>query len=136
MGWWVRERKNQRSWEDYLVSQGRCYACLRVGEGTMVEGKVNGWAVATQINGDRYEGEWVDNQMTGKGKLYYADGSIYEGEWSNNERHGKGQYLDSLGNRFDGYFKNDIAIEGTCHLIDDSKADCFQLIDGDWVINR
>ena len=65
------------------------------------------WAILTDSDGSRYEGEtWHGLLKHGKGTNYWASGDRYEGEHEFGKIHGRGTYHWANGNRYEGEFNN------------------------------
>ena len=84
-------------------------------EGEFAHDEIDGQAVHTYPDGQRFEGIFRASIREGFGTLYNSDGTVeYAGEWSNDQRNGSGsQSKFTRGVKFthEGNFENDL-LEG------------------------
>jgi len=59
-------------------------------EGSIANGKANGFGTILYEEGSVYTGYFVDDKRNGTGKTTNPDGTVYEGEYKNDMRHGIG----------------------------------------------
>lgn len=71
-------------------------------EGTVVNGRANGYGKGKLTNGNIYEGNWKDNNWDGKGKLINKEGSIYEGDFIDGKLTGNCKYTFADGRKYEG----------------------------------
>lgn len=76
--------------------------------GEIVDGKPNGYGVATYSNGTvtRYVGQFVNGFYSGKGVLLFENGSFSAGNWLNGKLSGKGGYTTEGGAFYAGDLAN------------------------------
>jgi hypothetical protein len=61
----------------------------------------------TQLNGNRYEGEWQNGKRHGHGRYRMKDGREYVGDWAVNKRQGLGLFSGPDFGIYEGEWKND-----------------------------
>ena len=76
-------------------------------DGSVREGKAQGYGIFTTTDGYRYEGEWREDEQHGHGTYTDSDGSRYEGEWRNGMAHGYGISTTTDGDRYEGEWRED-----------------------------
>ena len=62
-------------------------------QGSLHEGKRQGYGRNVWGNGDVYEGDWESDAQNGWGRNLWIDGSRYIGCYLNNQKHGLGEYI-------------------------------------------
>lgn len=76
--------------------------------GEIVDGKANGFGMATFENKGFYEGSWLDNKRHGKGKYKWSNNDVFEGEFVHDKKEGFGIYYFSTGEKYEGNWHNDL----------------------------
>ena len=74
-------------------------------DGTRVAGHMQGHAVQTSPNGDKYVGEWKDDRKEGHGELTTANGARYLGDFKDDLFDGMGTLTDGAGSSYTGHWK-------------------------------
>jgi hypothetical protein len=97
-------------------------------EGTLVNGRREGWGRFTWPNGQRFEGDWVADRPDGKGNMWFANGDEYEGPIDDGRPVGLGRMRYSSGDRYVGPFK-----DGRPHGRGAYTWSSGQSLVGDWV---
>jgi hypothetical protein len=76
-------------------------------EGTLVNGKYDGYGTYRSDNGETYEGEYKAGRRHGFGTYRWPSGDYYEGRYDNGVESGKGKYVFASDRRvYEGNFVN------------------------------
>jgi hypothetical protein len=65
------------------------------------------FGTSTNVNGEKYVGEYKDGKKNGQGTYTYANGDKYNGEYKDDKRHGQGTYTYPSGEKYIGEYKDD-----------------------------
>ncbi|QBZ81296.1 morn repeat incomplete domain containing protein [Pandoravirus celtis] len=77
-------------------------------EGHWKAGKMHGYGIKVDFDGDVYDGDWEAGKKNGYGRYVWADDkSIYEGEWKRDQRHGHGTMTYVDGRQYKGQWHED-----------------------------
>lgn len=69
-------------------------------EGTLSNGKIEGFGRSVMLDGDSYEGNYKDGLASGPGLLYNDDGDHYDGNFHKGLKSGSGTYWYEPESRF------------------------------------
>jgi hypothetical protein len=62
-------------------------------DGTIIDGKREGYGTYIFKNGDKYVGEFRNDLFNGNGVFIWNDGARYDGQWKNGLKNGEGDYI-------------------------------------------
>ena len=107
---WTGEFKDDKMWTGegflYYFTDGKPNG--KTFEGTLVEGKYQGYGVFHYANGSVYEGQWDKGLRHGQGKYTYGDDGehkrTYVGQWTEDRMEGKGIFTYKDGSTYEGDF--------------------------------
>jgi hypothetical protein len=66
----------------------------------------NCFGIHSDINGNKYVGEWRDGTFHGQGTTIWATGDKHVGEYGNGERNGQGTHTSVNGDKYIGTYKD------------------------------
>lgn len=90
----------------YEEGKGKYVASSFTKEGDWKNGRLHGYAIYKDNNGESYDGYWIENKKEGKGTFTYANGEKYVGEWKKDLQDGYGIYTWPNGDKYDGGWLN------------------------------
>ncbi len=71
-------------------------------EGTLIDGRKQGYGTHIWADGQKYSGVWKDDIQDGRGTFTFANGDVYEGDFVQGERTGQGTLKQAAGGMYAG----------------------------------